>query len=177
MKLRLLGDRREFHVEIAESKAGSIQLRIDGEQIAAELEPAANGAVILRIGDRRVPIFGARARDTFFVTAGPAAYEFVTAESRKSRARGGLAAPEVTAPMPGKVLRILVAEGDIVAQGQPLLVLEAMKMETTIYSEGAATVKKIHAAAGAMVDHGAVLIEFSPAVADPSARESEAPGA
>ena len=60
------------------------------------------------------------------------------------RCAAWLAAPEVTAPMPGKVLKILVAEGDSVEAGDALAVLEAMKMETTLYAESAATVKKIH---------------------------------
>jgi biotin carboxyl carrier protein len=50
-------------------------------------------------------------------------------------------------------------------------------METTLYAESAATVKKINVAAGAMVDHGAVMIEFSPAPEAPSTSESTAPGA
>jgi propionyl-CoA carboxylase alpha chain len=79
--------------------------------------------------------------------------------------------------MPGKILKLLVAEGDSVEHGQALAVLEAMKMETTLYAESAAIVKKVRVAAGAMVDHGAVIIEFSPPPGDPSKSESTAPGA
>ncbi len=177
MKLKRAGDAREFEVEIVAREGAALRLRIDGEEIAAELEAAADGGATLRIGGRHVRIYGMRTRNAIFVAAGPAAWEFVAVEGRAGRARGGLAAAEVAAPMPGKLLRILVAEGDAVAAGQPLLVLEAMKMETTLYAEGAAVVKSIRAAAGAMVDHGAVLIEFSRAPADPSARESDPPGA
>ncbi|MGB6564467.1 MAG: acetyl-CoA carboxylase biotin carboxyl carrier protein subunit, partial [Candidatus Binataceae bacterium] len=86
---------------------------------------------------------------------------------------GGLAAPEVDAPMPGKVLKVLVAEGQPVEHGDPLIVLEAMKMETTLYAESPAIVAKICVVAGQMVDHGARLIELSP-VATP-ARPPESP--
>ena len=79
----------------------------------------------------------------------------------------------MTAPMPGKVLKILVSEGDTVAAGDLLVVLEAMKMETTLFAEGAAVIRKIGVTAGQMVDHGAVLLELSPA-ADSSASESPA---
>jgi 3-methylcrotonyl-CoA carboxylase alpha subunit len=61
------------------------------------------------------------------------------------------------------VLKLLVREGQTVESGQPLIVLEAMKMETTLYAESGATVRKVHATVGAMVDHGVVLIELSPA--------------
>jgi propionyl-CoA carboxylase alpha chain len=80
--------------------------------------------------------------------------------------------------MPGKILKLLVAEGDSVEHGQALAVLEAMKMETTLYAESAAIVKKIRVGVGDMVDHGAVILEFSPpAPADPSKRESTVPDA
>ncbi len=107
-------------------------------------------------------------RNAILVAAGPASFEFVTVEGRAGAARHGLAAPEVTAPMPGKVLKILVAEGDTVTNGQALAVLEAMKMETTLYAESAALVKKILVEAGQMVDHGVVMIEFGPVAELPS---------
>ena len=78
--------------------------------------------------------------------------------------------------MPGKVLKVLVAEGQAVEAGQPLIIIEAMKMETTLSAESPAVVKKIRARAGEMVDHGAVLIELSPPAAS-SKSESPAPGA
>jgi len=64
--------------------------------------------------------------------------------------------------MPGKILKILVKEGERVAAGQPLLVMEAMKMETTLAAESPAIVRKVRATVGRMVDHGDVLIELSP---------------
>ncbi|MDK2984260.1 MAG: pyruvate carboxylase subunit [Thermococcaceae archaeon] len=66
----------------------------------------------------------------------------------------------VTAPMPGKVLRILVREGDEVKAGQGLLVLEAMKMENEIPSPKDGVVKKILVKEGDTVDTGQPLIEL-----------------
>jgi acetyl/propionyl-CoA carboxylase alpha subunit len=66
----------------------------------------------------------------------------------------------VTAPMPGTVLRVLVAEGDTVQARQPLLVLEAMKMETPLVSPYAAVVRTIHVAEGDRVGGGALLLEL-----------------
>ncbi len=66
----------------------------------------------------------------------------------------------VTAPMPGKVLRILVREGDEVKVGQGLLVLEAMKMENEIPSPKDGVVKKILVKEGDTVDTGQPLIEL-----------------
>jgi acetyl/propionyl-CoA carboxylase alpha subunit len=179
MKFKRPGESQQFEVEIVAREGATVSARIDGVEVIAEVEPLADGSSTIRIGDRRTRIFGARIRNSILVAAGPASFEFVPVEGRTGAARHGLAAPEVTAPMPGKVLKILVAEGDSVDHGQALAVLEAMKMETTLYAESAATVKKILVNAGQMVDHGAVLIEFSPAPtpADPSKNESTAPAA
>jgi acetyl/propionyl-CoA carboxylase alpha subunit len=66
----------------------------------------------------------------------------------------------VTAPMPGTVIRVLVAEGDRVAARQALVVLEAMKMETPLVSPYAAVVRAVHVAEGDRVAGGALLVEL-----------------
>ncbi|WP_157065557.1 biotin/lipoyl-containing protein, partial [Thermococcus celericrescens] len=66
----------------------------------------------------------------------------------------------VTAPMPGKILRILVREGEQVKTGQGLVVLEAMKMENEIPAPKDGVVKKILVKEGDTVDTGQALIEL-----------------
>ena len=176
MKLKRAGAAREFEVEIVGREGDVVRARIDGVEVTAEVEALADGSTMVRVADSRLRVLGARTRKSILVAAGPATFEFVAIEGRAGAIRHGLAAPEVTAPMPGKVLKILVAEGESVEHGQALVVIEAMKMETTLYAESAAVVKKIHVAAGAMVDHGAVMVEFSPSPGAPSASESTARG-
>jgi len=67
---------------------------------------------------------------------------------------------DVSTSMPGNVVDVLVKEGDTVKAGQPLLVSEAMKMETEIQSPIAGTVKAVHVAKGDRVNPGEVLIEI-----------------
>jgi 3-methylcrotonyl-CoA carboxylase alpha subunit len=67
----------------------------------------------------------------------------------------------VTAPMPGTVVRVLVEPGDRVEPRQPLVVLEAMKMETPLVSPYAALVQAVHVAEGDRVAGGAVLVELA----------------
>jgi pyruvate carboxylase subunit B len=62
--------------------------------------------------------------------------------------------------MPGTVIRVLVAEGDMVAARQPLVVLEAMKMETPLLAPYAATVSAVHVAQGDRVAGGTTLVEL-----------------
>ncbi len=64
------------------------------------------------------------------------------------------------APMPGAVTRVMVAAGDLVVQGQPLVAVEAMKMEHLIRAPRAGRVKKIGARAGEMVAPGTALVEL-----------------
>ena len=66
----------------------------------------------------------------------------------------------VTAPMPGTVIKVLVEPGARVAARQPLVVLEAMKMETPLVSPYDATVRAVHVAEGDRVVGGALLIEL-----------------
>ncbi len=66
----------------------------------------------------------------------------------------------LTAPMPGTVVKVLVGEGDEVDEGQPLLVLEAMKMEQTVAAPHAGRVASIPFGEGELVPGGAVLAEI-----------------
>jgi acetyl/propionyl-CoA carboxylase alpha subunit len=72
-----------------------------------------------------------------------------------------LAAGSLTAPMPGSIVRVLVAAGDSVEPGQPLVVLEAMKMEHTVAAPAAGVITELRVQAGQQVDSGAVLAVLS----------------
>jgi len=62
--------------------------------------------------------------------------------------------------MPGLVVAVAVKEGDQVEAGQPLAIVEAMKMENILRAEKAATVKKVAAKAGESLAVDAVIMEF-----------------
>jgi len=66
---------------------------------------------------------------------------------------------DIKAPMPGLVLAIKVAEGDVIEKGSPLVILEAMKMENIIKSTGGGVVKKITVKEGQAVEKNELLIE------------------
>ena len=68
---------------------------------------------------------------------------------------------DIKAPMPGLVLDINVSAGQEVNKGDKLVILEAMKMENVIKSEGEGVVKEIHVEKGATVDKGQMLIEMA----------------
>ena len=68
---------------------------------------------------------------------------------------------EVTSPMPGDIVQILVRAGQKVSPGDPLCILDAMKMKNTIHSTQAGTISEICVQEGQSVEYGVVLFKFS----------------
>ena len=75
-------------------------------------------------------------------------------------ARTVVASGDIKAPMPGKVLQVLVNAGDTVEEGQALLVLEAMKMENVIKAIAEGVVLDIPVSPGQAVEKGSLLVAF-----------------
>ena len=88
----------------------------------------------------------------------PQAAPVASAPSQPSGAAGSI---KVEAPMPGTVLKINVAVGDTVSEGQAVVILEAMKMENEIASPASGTVASIVVSQGASVNSGDVLITLN----------------
>jgi 3-methylcrotonyl-CoA carboxylase alpha subunit len=119
--------------------------RIEGERLRVRLEEHTFEARAVHVGPEwHIASAGARAALTL-------AEELPAGDDE--RAPGSLAAP-----MPGKVIALLVEPGDRVAKGAPLLVLEAMKMEHTISAPAEGVVKALHFAVGEQVPEGAELL-------------------
>ena len=78
---------------------------------------------------------------------------------RKDEGAGAGSGPQrLVAPMPGKVVRVLVTAGDRVTASQPVVVVEAMKMENELRASREGTVAEIHVREGMSVDAGALLL-------------------
>ncbi len=78
----------------------------------------------------------------------------------RRRAAGSAHGHGLTAPMPGVITKVMVVVGDEVAKGQPLVALEAMKMEHLVRAPHAGRVKRVAASPGSMVQAGAALVEL-----------------
>ncbi len=126
-----------------------VQGQLDGKgNLTAELGGRHVSATVVRDGGTLTLLIGARAHALQLhdpLAAGVAA-----------DAGGG----RLTAPMPGKVIVVHVSVGSRVTRGEPLLVLEAMKMEHTIAAPGDGRVAQIYFAAGDLVEEGAELIDL-----------------
>jgi biotin carboxyl carrier protein len=136
---------------------------IDGHTLHARLLSAREGTFILLIDGRPVSAHVARDSQRTLVAIEGQVYSFTHAQEKQSRARASEAGrldPTVRSPMPGKILQVLVTEGAEIEAGQTLILLEAMKMENSLTTEGAARVKKVHVSPGDLVELGQVLVEL-----------------
>ncbi len=107
------------------------------------------------------------ARKTFTIKVNGNRYEVELADAYDQMvARLGLeagaaqAAGDVKAPMPGLVLEVVVAEGQTIAEGDPLIILEAMKMENVIRASAEGTVRAVAVAKGEAVEKNQLLLEM-----------------
>jgi biotin carboxyl carrier protein len=102
--------------------------------------------------------------NTFYFTS---EIEVVDAETRYIRSRenasGGHVSNIIRSPMPGKIVKILVSEGDTVEVGQTVIIVSAMKMESEFKATVAGVVTKIPVAEGDTVDGNQVLVEIEKA--------------
>jgi biotin carboxyl carrier protein len=99
--------------------------------------------------------FSPKTRETFRVEAAGRARRGVRKEENSG------AGASVRSPMPGRVVRVLVAEGDAVSAGAGIVVIEAMKMENELVAERAGTVKRVAVLAGAAVERDELLVEIT----------------
>ncbi len=162
MKYRVSIEGREREVDVTMTPSGGILATLDGRAVDVDARVLGR-AVSLRLGDRVFDVASAGTED-LQVASGAARGVGSIANERAAKKRAGAAGTagkELRAPMPGRVVRILAKKGDVVTPGQPLLVIEAMKMENELRASGAATIAEIHVAEGASVEGRAVLVTFA----------------
>jgi pyruvate carboxylase subunit B len=95
-----------------------------------------------------------------YVTGEGVGEAVLEAEGRGRRRRREAPEGTLSSPMPGTVVKVLVAQGDTVKKGQDLVVVEAMKMEIKLSAPRDGTVKSLRAEAGARCDAGEALVEL-----------------
>ncbi len=148
-------------VQAERARGGRLALRLDGETSLVEVTRAENGHL-------RATIDGALFSAFVFVESGSVTVLSGGQQHKLSKlsppgvegAASGTGAAGLTSPMPGTVVRVLVAEGEKVEEGQLLLVLEAMKMEQPFTAPHAGKVRSLPFGEGSLVPGGAVLVEL-----------------
>lgn len=155
---------------------GRVVLAFGGRALAAEV--TGSDPITVRIGDAVVTLtvapLGPRTyavtcngrhalahyasdRRTHFLHVGGETYLFE--RDHAERRERGASGSDVRAPMPGVVTRVFVREGQEVTAGDPLYIVEAMKIETVIRAPAAGRVERIHITPGTQIEGGAIVIE------------------
>lgn len=145
---------------------------MDGEEREADWAEISPAVYSMLIGDRSYELHleahptVAPLRDTSYtVTVGPHRFQLEIQDPRSRRRVGAPQSPEgpqeLVAPMPGKIVKVLVTEGQEVAQGEGLLVVEAMKMQNEIRAPRAGRVERIYVGEGNGVETGAKLVRLN----------------
>jgi len=143
---------------------GAWKITLDGNPVDADAaEVAPNTFSVLLNGESHQIRIAPRPDGTLTLHTGLAEYHAEVTDPRTWRGRrhGVLEAQgrqHIVAPMPGKVIRLLVKQGDVVKAGQGLLVVEAMKMQNEIRSPKSGKIEKLFAIEGQAVNAGEVLL-------------------
>ncbi len=157
----------EHEVELVE-RLGALAVTFDGAPLAVRYEEVDRlGQVALFLGERAYAVSIEGDSTEARVTVAGHLYEVEIEDEReraahdaeRARSSGG---GDVEGVMPGVVIKVLVAAGETVAAGQPLLILEAMKMQNEIAAPHAGKVSAVHVREGQAVASGARLVTLGP---------------
>lgn len=153
-------DGKQYRLDL-EQREGGWSCRIDGREVEVDAVLARPNVLSLRIGNKAYEVKCERVGSDQHIWVGSARFaaEVRDPRSLRSRARAPVenGPRKLTAPMPGKVVRVLVSEGAEIEAGGGVLVVEAMKMQNEVKSPKKGTVQKILVKQGTAVNAGDVL--------------------
>lgn len=155
-----LGD-AEHNLELSRSADG-YRLHLADQVVPFDLKTGADGRAWLTLNGTAHEVVIATKGDDVFVHFDGEAYQLRYEHPLKRLAAAGLGGAEdkVLAPMPGSIVAVQIKAGDTVTKGQTLLVMESMKMETTITAPRDGVIETVTYDKGQTFDRDAVLLEM-----------------
>jgi biotin carboxyl carrier protein len=153
-----------YTVEIEEIGKSLYRVSVDGNEFFVDGKKTGRTNYSLIVDNRSFEIEVDNAEDEYQVLVDGRNYHVNLIDERRVRIGGTQSdvqlqgRQKVSVPMPGKVVAVLISEGDNVEKGQGLVIVEAMKMENEVRSPIAGEVKEIKVKPGDAVDGGAVLV-------------------
>jgi len=155
------GARRNVEFTPQANGASSATFTVDSRLVEADAIRISRGAYSILLGGRSLEVTAEATPGGLLVRANGREFQVEIFDPRSWRRRRGAGIElegrqQLVAPMPGKIVRVLVAKGQQVENGQGLLVIEAMKMQNEIRSPKSGTVEKV-AREGQTVNAGEVL--------------------
>jgi len=166
MELEFNIEEKVYKLQI-DFKDGRYQVNLDNREYVVDSSLISDNCLSLLVNGKAYTVYFAEAEGKRYISIGreqfciqEAKSESVTASESDTAAVGE--APVAASPMPGKVVKLLVKEGDEVKKGQGLVIVEAMKMENEIKSPVNGTVEKINFKPGDLVDAVQPILEIKP---------------
>jgi biotin carboxyl carrier protein len=154
-------DGKNYRLELNRAD-GRWSCRLDGREVEVDAVLVRLDVLSLRIGNLAYEVKSEPAANELHLWVGSSRFAVEVRDPRSLRGRARAADDQgprkILAPMPGKVVRLLVGEGDKVEAGAGVAVVEAMKMQNEIKSPKKGTIQKILVSAGGAVNAGDVLI-------------------
>ncbi len=154
-----------YSATLRPTRGGAAQLDCGGVNAALNFTVQANGSLDIAWGYERQRLQVYRQGETAHVFMAHGATQIVALDALAHAAVAQADTGRLTAPMPGKLLSFAVKAGDVVRRGQPLAVMDAMKMEHTIIAPADGRVEELLYAPGDQVAEGAELLRLAVAVA------------
>jgi 3-methylcrotonyl-CoA carboxylase alpha subunit len=137
------------------------RLRLGGRDCQATAARRADGRLAVTLDGRTVPLRVLEHDAELAVFLDGESWHFIALDPLLPPPGADAGAGRLTAPMPGRVIQLLVVPGEAVRRGQPMMVIEAMKMEHTIAAPRDGVVEAVHYHAGDPVEEGAELIALA----------------
>ncbi len=153
----------EINLELSRSGEG-YRLHVSEQVIPVDLKTGADGRSWLIVSGETVEVVIAKQGDDVYIHLDGEAHQlrYEHPLDRLAHQAGGAASDVIRAPMPGSLVSVSVKAGEAVTQGQTLLVMESMKMETTIVSPRDGVVAELHQVMGQTFDRDALLVTLEP---------------
>jgi len=162
-RLKILEDMVDVDVSHSDSEQ-TVQAIIEGKKYHVRYQSVVDKCFHLIMNGKLTEVFVTRGNQGKHIFVNGRTYFVQDADqllARRTRRKGPEETPgEITPPMPSVVLRIMVKEGERVKRGQGIVVVSAMKMQTTLVAPSDGTVKKIHTSIDAKVAPGDILVEI-----------------
>jgi biotin carboxyl carrier protein len=160
MTYEIIIDGKAHRLEL--QRAGSVwSCRLDGREIAVDAVLPRPNVLSLRIGEKAYEVKCEQVAGDVYIWVGNRRFAAEVRDPRSLRSRARAVDEDgpkkLTAPMPGKVVRILLAQGAEVEAGAGIVVVEAMKMQNEVKSPKKGMIQKILVREGAAVNAGDVL--------------------
>ena len=158
MKKKLMINEEEVEIDLEQSSSEEVLFSYEGKKYLFRKKYINDKFIDFDDHGQKLNCSYAKIEKQFFVDIDGDSYNIQ--EVRKNRSKKNSDANRMTSPMPGKVISVLVEEGDLVKKGDSLIVLEAMKMEHTIKANKDGVVEKVEFKKGDLVEGNIELISI-----------------